>query len=110
MKKVKLEPEKISGIFLHIEGKWHNVREINVDYDSSGKCGRLEIRYEEIANKKHERLAADVSTDFIHDLKIFGSVDVRDSIFLIKLEANKRISWSLAMRKEIDKNPEFANL
>lgn len=110
MKKVELEPERISGIFLHIDDRWHNVREINVDYDSCRKCGRLEIKYEEIANQKRERLVADVSTDFVRDLKVFGSVDVRDSVFLIRLEPSKKISWSIAIRKEIKKNPEFANL
>lgn len=110
VKTIELEPEKISGIFLYIEGKWHAVREINVDYDTERERGKLEIEYEEIKNKKDYRVEADVPADLIFDIKAFGLSDVKESVFLIKLEVNKKISWSLTTRNEIEKNPDFARI
>jgi len=110
MKTIELEPEKISGIFLHIDSKWHTVKEINVDYDMEKGCGKLEIKYEEVKNKKDYGVVANVPADLIFDLKSFGLSDVKESVFLIKLEADKKISWSLTTRKEIEKNPDFARI
>jgi len=110
VKTIELEPEKISGIFLHIDGKWHTVREVNVDYDTEKGCGKLEVKYEEVRDKRDHRVAANVSADLISDIKAFGLSDVKESVFLIKLESNKKISWSLTTRKEIEKNPDFARI
>lgn len=110
MKTIELEPEKILGIFLHIDGKWHAVREIDVDYNTEKRYGRLEIKYEEVKGKKGHRVAANVSDNLISDIKAFGLSDVKESVFLIKLDANKKISWSLTTRNEIEKNPDFARI
>jgi len=110
VKAIELEPEKISGIFLYIDSKWHAVREINVDYNTEKGYGKLEIKYEEVKNEKDHRVVANVPTNLIFDLKAFGLSDVKESVFLIKLEANKMISWSLTTRKEIEKNPDFAGI
>ena len=110
VKTIELEPKKLSGIFLHIDGKWHTVREINVDYDEEKGFGKLEIKYEEAKNKKDHRVVASISTSLISDLKAFGFSDVKESILLIKLEADKKISCSLTTRKEVEKNPDFASL
>jgi len=110
VKTIELEPEKISGIFLHIDGKWHVVREVNVNYDMEKGCGKLEIEYEEVKNEKDYRVAATVPADLMFDLKAFGLSDVKEGVFLIKLEADKKISWSLTTRKEIEKNPDFARI
>jgi hypothetical protein len=110
MKTIELEPEKISGIFLYIGDKWHAVKEIDVDYDMDKGCGKLEIKYEEVRNKKDYRIVANIPTSFIFDLKAFGLSDVKESLLLIKLEAGKEISWTLTTRKEIEKNPDFATI
>jgi hypothetical protein len=110
VKKIELEPEKISGIFLHIDGKWHAVTEVNVDYDTEIGRAKLEIKYEEVENKKDYRVMANAPVDLIFDLKAFGLSDVKESIFLIELEADRKISWSLTTRKEIEKNPDFAGI
>ena len=105
-----MEPEKISGIFLYVDGKWHAVREVNVDYDTEKECGKLEIKYEEVKNEKDYRIEANVPADLIFDLKAFGLSDTEESVFLIKLEEDNRISWSLTTRGEIEKNPDFARV
>jgi len=110
MKTIELEPEKISGIFLHMDNKWHAIREIDVGYDTEKGCGRLKIKYEEVKNKKNHKVSTNVPADLIFDLKAFGLSDIKESVFLIKLETDKRISWSLTTRKEIEKNPDFASL
>lgn len=110
MKTIELEPEKISGLFLHIGGKWHSVTEIDVDYNIEKRCGRLEIKYEEVKKKGDYRIAANVPVGLIDDLKAFGLSNIKESVFLIEFGANEKISWSLSTRREIEKNPDFARI
>jgi len=110
LKIIELEPGKISGIFLQIDNRWHTVREVNVDYDEEKRRGKLEIKYGEMKNREDQRIMTIVPYELISDLKAFGVSDVKETIFLVKLEANRKISWSLTTRREVEKNPDFASI
>lgn len=107
---MELRLEKTTGIFLHIHGQWHIVEEINIDYDSRRERGKMEIRYQRRKDDERYWLEANTPNNLIDDLKAFGLSDVKESVFLIKLESNGKVSWRIATKKEIERNPDFAQI
>jgi len=107
---VELRLEKTTGIFLNIHGQWHVVEEINVDYDSRRKRGKIEIRYQKRKGDEKYRFEVNAPNDLVDDLKAFGLSDVKGSVFLIKLESNEKVSWRIATKKEVEGNPDFAQV
>lgn len=107
---MELRLEKTTGIFLQIHGQWHIVQEINVDYDSRSERGKMEIRYQEKTSDEKYRFEVNAPNDLVDDLKAFGLSDVKESVFLIKVGLNGKVSWQIATKKEIERNPEFAHV
>lgn len=107
---MELRLEKTTGIFLHIHGQWHVVEEINVDYDSRRERGKMEIRYEKRKGDEKYRFEVNAPNNLVDDLKAFGLSDVKGSVFLIRLESNGEVSWRIATKKEIETNPDFAQV
>ena len=107
---MELRLEKTTGIFLHIHGRWHAVEEINVDYDLRGERGKMEIRYQTRKGDEKYRFEVNTPNNLVDDLKAFGLSDVKGSVFLIKLESNGKVSWRIATKKEIETNPDFAQV
>ncbi len=107
---MELRLEKTTGIFLHIHGQWHVVEEINVDYDSRRERGKMEIQYQRREGDEKYRFEVNAPNNLINDLKAFGLSDVKGSVFLIKLESNRKVSWRIATKKEIETNPDFAQV
>lgn len=105
---MELRLEKTTEIFLYINGQWHAVQEINVDYDAKRERGRMEIRYQRRKGDEKYRFEGDAPNNLVDDLKAFGLSDVKGSVFLIKLESNRKVSWRMATKKEIERNPDFA--
>ena len=106
---MELKLEKITGIFLHINGQWHIVEEINIDYNSRRERGKMEIRYQKKGDETY-RFNVTAPNNLIDDLKAFGLSDVKESVFLIKLESDRKVSWRIATKKEIERNPDFAQI
>jgi len=107
---MELRLDKTTGIFLHINGQWHAVEEINVDYDSRRERGKMEIRYQTRKGDEEDRSEVNAPYTLVDDLKAFGLSDVKGSVFLIKLESNKQVSWRMATKKEIERDPDFAQI
>ena len=107
---MELRLEKTTGIFLHIHGQWHVVQEINVDYNSRREHGKMEIRYQKRKTDKEDKFEVNAPNNLVDDLKAFGLSDAKESVFLIKLESNGRVSWRIATKEEIRRNPEFAQV
>ena len=107
---MELRLEKTTGIFLHIHGLWHVVEEINVDYDSRRERGKMEIRYQKRKGDEKYWFAENVPNDLVDDLKAFGLSDVKESVFLVRLEPNGKVSWRIATKKETERDPDFAQV
>jgi hypothetical protein len=107
---MELRLEKTTGIFLHINGQWHVVQEINVDYDPRRERGKIEIRYQKGKGDEKYRSEVNAPNNLVNDLKAFGLSDVKGSVFLVKLESNRKVSWRIATKKEIERNPNFAQI
>ena len=107
---MELRLEKTTGIFLHIHGQWHVVEEINVDYDSRRERGRMEIRYQKGKGDEKYWFEVNVPNDLVNDLKAFGLSDVKESVFLFRLESNGKVSWRISTKKETERDPDFAQV
>jgi len=107
---VELRLEKTAGIFLHIYGQWHLVEEINVDYDLRKERGKMEIRYQKRKGDEKYRFEVNIPNNLVNDLKAFGLSDVKESVFFIKLESNGKVSWRIATKREVERNPDFAQV
>ena len=107
---MELRLDKTTGIFLYIHGQWHAVEEINVEYDSRRDRGKMEIRYEKRKGDETSMSEVNAPYNLVDDLKAFGVSDVKRSVFLIKLGSNEQVSWRIATTKEIERNPDFAQI
>jgi len=107
---VELRLEKTTGIFLNIHGQWHLVEEINVDYDLRRDRGEMEIRYRRRKGDEKYRFEVNAPNNLVNDLKAFGLSDVKESVFFIKLESNGKVSWRIATKREVERNPDFAQV